>query len=243
MAVSRIRHTLTLSLAVATSFGTLATAQDRTPSPTVAAPATRIALASSARNALAPPSRPALTLPQEGIAPEIASPSDLPLTRQAPAAPRERGSLASVLSSSIRVSNTSVDGIGNGQLPPEGVLPGEETSLPDGISRGATSKCVHWAPASICHYPLYFEDVMLERHGHQKFCRLQPLISGARFFATLPVLPYKQALQGPSESIYTLGNYRPGTPTPALKQRLPWDRNAAAVEAFSLGGLFWAAPL
>lgn len=242
MAVSRIRHTLTLGLAMATSVGSVANAQESVQPPTVAAPATRIALASSARN-VAPPSRPSLTLPQDGIAPEIASPSDLQITPQEPAPPRESGNLASVLSSSIRVSNTSVDGIGNGQLPPEGILPGVETSLPDGVARGAISKCVHWAPASICHYPLYFEDVMLERHGHQKFCRLQPLISGARFFATLPVLPYKQALQGPAESIYTLGNYRAGTPAPALKQRLPWDRNAATVEALSLGGLFWAAPL
>ncbi|HBE71955.1 MAG TPA: hypothetical protein DDW52_27765 [Planctomycetaceae bacterium] len=143
----------------------------------------------------------------------------------------------------VSIVDVSVEGIGNGEIPEDGQLGGSVVGLPTGIDREAAWKCVHWAPASICHYPLYFEDVMLERHGHQSHPCLQPLISGTKFFVGLPLAPYKQALWGPAESVYSLGHYRTGSPAPALRQRLPWDRNAAAVEALSLGGLFWAAPL
>lgn len=248
MVVSQFQHALRIGLAAAASMGSIAVAQDGivpqaaaavANSPTINAPAAKFSLVSSS-------SGPNFTAPSEfrreigslqDRPAEIASPSDLPAANPLPSETTQ------ILSSTIRVSNISTSEIGSGRIPPAGNLPGVQTGLPDGVMRGSTWKCVHWAPAAICHYPLYFEDAMLERHGHQKFCRLQPLISGTKFFATLPVLPYKQALQGPLEPTYTLGHYRTGTPAPALRQRLPWDRNAAAIEALSLGGLFWAAPL
>ncbi len=241
MVVSSIRNALRVGLAVAVSAGSVAVAQDgHLSKPTISQPAASISLISSSGNrnisGLAGYKTEFGVLQDQpaeiAVQSEIASPSDLP------------SQTVRILNSGIRVSDVSTSQIGNGVVPPDGVLPGEQQiALPDGISRGASWKCVHWAPSSICHYPLYFEDAMLERHGHEKFCRLQPLISGAKFFAAMPLLPYKQVLQGPAEPVYVLGNYRAGSPAPALRQRLPWDRNAAAVEALSIGGLFWAAPL
>lgn len=235
MVVSKFRNALRVGLAVAVSTGSVAVAQEATTvQPTISQPAAKISLVSSSSSRSLSGLggyRNEIGIPQDGPA-AIASPSDLP------------SETTQILNSSIRVSDVSTDQIGSGRVPPQGVLPGEEQiALPDGVARGASWKCVHWAPSSICHYPLYFEDAMLERHGHEKFCRLQPLISGAKFFAALPLLPYKQALQGPAQGIYALGNYRAGSPAPALRQRLPWDRNAAAIETLSIGGLFWAAPL
>ncbi|GAB5403690.1 MAG: hypothetical protein Aurels2KO_19210 [Aureliella sp.] len=236
MVVSQFRNALRVGLAVAVSAGSIAVAQDgtlgRDAEPTVSKPAENISLVSSASNRnLSGFAGYRTEVGLQDRSAEIASPSDLP------------SETTQILSSSIRVSDVSTDKIGSGRVPPAGELPGGQIGLPDGVMRGASWKCVHWAPSSICHYPLYFEDAMLERHGHEKYCRLQPLISGAKFFAAIPLLPYKQALQGPAQPVYTLGHYRAASPAPALRQRLPWDRNAAAIEALTLGGLFWAAPL
>jgi hypothetical protein len=117
------------------------------------------------------------------------------------------------------------------------------TALLDGQSRGIVAKQVNWRPANISHFPLYFEDAMLERHGHVRWGCAQPLVSGAKFLTTIPLLPYISTLQPKCEPRYTLGHFRPGSCAPALKDHLPWDRRAAVVETVSLGAFFWAAPL
>ena len=45
------------------------------------------------------------------------------------------------------------------------------------------------APADFCHAPLYFEEVGLERFGQHRGV-WQPLVSGARFYSKVPLLPY-----------------------------------------------------
>lgn len=149
------------------------------------------------------------------------------------------------LSLAINPTNISLDGIGTGVLPGAD-LPQVDHSplfLPDGVGRGATFKCVHWRPSQVCHFPLYFEDAMLERHGHVRFGHLQPWASGVKFFSTITLLPYLKTLQPGREGRYALGHYRPGTCAPKLKDHLPWDSRAAVVETLSMASFFWAAPL
>ncbi len=67
-----------------------------------------------------------------------------------------------------------------------------------------------WTASGLCHKPLYFEDVQLERYGHMCGPWLQPFASGANFFLTIPILPYKMGLELPNECMFTLGYYRPG---------------------------------
>ncbi len=148
---------------------------------------------------------------------------------------------------SLKVSavNIAVAGLGTGILPDDAYdrQASEQFALPDGYARGAAFQCVHWRPSNICHYPLYFEDAMLERHGHQRFGTLQPLASGVKFFTTLSLIPYLATLQPACEPRYALGHFRAGSRAPRLRDSLPWDRRAAVVESLSVASFFWAAPL
>ena len=67
-----------------------------------------------------------------------------------------------------------------------------------------------WTASALCHHPLYFEDVQVERYGHTLGPWLQPFASAALFYLTVPILPYKMGLELPDECMYSLGYYRPG---------------------------------
>ena len=88
-----------------------------------------------------------------------------------------------------------------------------------------------WTASGLCHKPLYFEDVQLERYGHMAGPWLQPFASGAHFFLTIPMLPYKMGLEPPNECIYALGYYRPGDCAPYMIDPLPLSVRAALFEA------------
>jgi len=110
------------------------------------------------------------------------------------------------------------------------------------VERGWTGYLYHWEPSSLCHRPLYFEEVNLERYGYS-CCRIgQPLLSGAHFFATVPILPYKMTVEPPRECVYTLGHYRPGNCVPNRIHRMPLKPKAGVVEAGVITGLIFAVP-
>lgn len=144
------------------------------------------------------------------------------------------------LSIPVQIVDLSLSGIGTGTLPESAADKRDKLPFP---GRGAAFKCVYWQPSNICHYPLRFEEPMLERHGHVRFGCWQPLASGVKFFGTLPMLPYLYTLQPTHQPVYALGNYRPGSCAPLLRETIPYDREAAVVEALSLAGFFWAVPL
>jgi hypothetical protein len=101
-----------------------------------------------------------------------------------------------------------------------------------------------WAATSLCHRPLYFEQVNLERYGYTVSPILQPAISGAHFFLTIPTLPYKMVVQPPRECVYTLGYYRAGSRAPRRWHHmdLVWDPTAVAVEGLLVTGLVFLIP-
>jgi hypothetical protein len=93
-----------------------------------------------------------------------------------------------------------------------------------------------WKASGLCHKPLYFEDEDLERYGHTWGPFLQPLLCGAHFFLSVPMLPYNMGLQPPCECIYTLGYYRPGDCAPYKIDPLPISVRAVMAETgFALG--------
>ena len=102
---------------------------------------------------------------------------------------------------------------------------------PLGMRNGWPSVEFNWAAANVYHQPLYFDDTPLERYGQTRHWALQPWISGARFFMTVPAVPYLIGIDRPYDHIYTLGYYWPGSPTPCLRQRLPFELDAAALES------------
>jgi hypothetical protein len=100
----------------------------------------------------------------------------------------------------------------------------------------------HWKATGVCHKPLYFEDVQLERYGHSWNPVLQPFMSAAHFFVSVPLLPYNMGLTPPQECIYTLGYYRPGNCAPYVIEPIPFTWRAAISEAFGVTGfafLLW----
>lgn len=140
---------------------------------------------------------------------------------------------------SLRIPNTSVVGVGTTQLPADstqGRLP-DPIPLPYGPDRqeGWVYSSKRWVPPVFCHQPTYYEDQMLENHGHERFPALQPMVSGARFYTGLFLTPYFYTIRGPFEDISSVGRYRPGSVAPALRQRPPYDPHAIGTQALSTG--------
>ncbi|NCA11185.1 hypothetical protein EBR56_05150 [bacterium] len=98
-----------------------------------------------------------------------------------------------------------------------------------------------WKAAGYCHKPLYFEDWNLERYGHSHGWA-DPIISGAHFFATLPVLPYKMGVELPWECVYPLGYYRPGSCAPWTCPAVPISKRGLMLEAATVTGLVFLLP-
>jgi hypothetical protein len=125
-------------------------------------------------------------------------------------------------------------------LPPEGDLP-RDCPLGDEVyqKRQFSPITYTWTASGLCHKPLYFEDVQLERYGHMAGPWVQPFASGAHFFATIPILPYKMGLEPPFECMYSLGYYRPGDCAPYLFDPIPLSVRGALYEAGGwVGGCF-----
>jgi len=72
-----------------------------------------------------------------------------------------------------------------------------------------------WEAPQLKYNPLYFEDPQLERYGNE-IGILQPFLSGARFYATIPTLPYQMLSEGNSvcHTVYDFGYGRPGDCVP-----------------------------
>lgn len=141
----------------------------------------------------------------------------------------------------LKTPDTSISGIGTGSTPEdatEGRLP-RAMPLPYGPDREAVAggdlgwslKYKYWVAPAYCHQPTYYEDVMLEHHGHERCPPLQPLMSGARFYSGLFFTPYLAYLRPPLVDIPNTGNYRPGACAPALRQRAPYDPGAVKAQA------------
>jgi hypothetical protein len=134
------------------------------------------------------------------------------------------------------------------QIRPDGSM-GEDFPYECGIDDGTPFAGRSWAEitymwkaSALCHKPLYFEDVQLERYGHSWGPVLQPIVSGAHFFGRLPVLPYCMGLQAPGECVYTLGHYRPGSCAPYLIEPIPFTWRAAAFQGAAWTGGVFAIP-
>lgn len=140
--------------------------------------------------------------------------------------------------------NLSLADIGTGKLPDdlvEGRLPPTQ-SLPYGPDRqyGLVGLQKNWTAPVFCHQPLYFEDTMLERHGHERFPKLTPMLSGVRFFTGVATLPYQAYLYRPLVDHPNTGHYRPGSAAPGIRERAPYDKGALRFQILTTGAAFVA---
>lgn len=99
-----------------------------------------------------------------------------------------------------------------------------------------------WKASALCHKPLYFEEVALERYGHSVGPIKQPFISGAHFFGSLAFLPYQMGIHPPTECQYALGYYRPGSCAPWLVPPVPFSFRGTLAEAAVIVGGIYALP-
>ena len=107
--------------------------------------------------------------------------------------------------------------------------------------RGACQTVFEWKASSMCHKPLYFEQVELERYGHT-VPFVHAGIAHAHFFGQLPILPYKMGIYPPWECRYPLGYYRPGNCAPYLVPPFPLSPRGALVETGVVTGIVFATP-
>lgn len=147
----------------------------------------------------------------------------------------------------IMAATTDVSKIGGGRTPKEfrAAENAPITDLPEsGHDRDSqwTASQYQFAAADTFSHPRYFEDRMLERHGHERFPALQPMVSGARFFATFPMLPYLMTVRPPCECESQLGYFRPGDCVYPYLQRPPYQRDAVIVEGAAIAAGVLAIP-
>ncbi|MEK6262707.1 MAG: hypothetical protein AABP62_29265 [Planctomycetota bacterium] len=148
-----------------------------------------------------------------------------------------------------------------GELPPNVAAPRlAESGLichSFGDSRPWMLTSCEWEAPATRHLPLLFEEPNLERLGythrcHLDFCGyetrpriaecLQPLVSGAHFFGTIPIVPYLWGYQSPCEPVYTLGVDRPGSPVCYRKHKIPRSLKGAVYQAGFVTGLVFLIP-
>jgi hypothetical protein len=124
--------------------------------------------------------------------------------------------------------------------PSKGELPPSYPLTATAFQPRAFAPCTFmWEASGLCHKPLYFEDVQLERYGHTGCPLLQPYLSGAQFFGTVLVLPYAMGVEPPCEHIYVLGYERPGSCAPYMIDPIPLSLRGAVFEAGAwVGGVF-----
>jgi hypothetical protein len=115
----------------------------------------------------------------------------------------------------------------------------EDGSFP---SRDFIESTMTWKASGACHKPLYFEDVQLERYGHEWGPFAQPAISTVRFFGDIAVLPYKMGIHPMNECQYSLGHYRPGSCAPWTVGPVPISLRGALMQAKVITGTALAMP-
>jgi len=105
------------------------------------------------------------------------------------------------------------------------------------LQRNWAPQTVTWHASNLCHKPLYFENVQLERYGHSRGPFMQPIQSAFHFFGSIIFLPYNTALHPPNECQYALGYYRPGNCAPWLLDPIPFSRDGIRRQALTSVGL------
>jgi hypothetical protein len=99
-----------------------------------------------------------------------------------------------------------------------------------------------WQASNVFYQPLYYEDPDLERYGHAWPFFIQPVVSSVRFTIQSIGLPYQAVIDPPCCRVYPLGFYRPGECAPKLIYQIPWNTEAAAVEAGAITGVYFLFP-
>jgi len=95
---------------------------------------------------------------------------------------------------------------------------------------------------ALYHQPLYFEDPNAERCG-ETWGFLQPAVSAAQFYLTIPALPYLIGALPPNESVESLGDCAWGCKYRYRDAYLPpLSLKGAALQGAAVTGLIFLIP-
>ncbi|MGE3778373.1 MAG: SHD1 domain-containing protein [Pirellulaceae bacterium] len=122
-------------------------------------------------------------------------------------------------------------------LPTECLLDADDYS-----HRNWLATTMMWKASALCHKPLYFEDVQLERYGHTSGPITEPFVSAAHFFTSFVTLPYQMGIHPPQECMYSLGYYRPGSCAPWLVPPIPLSIRGGLAQAGAIVGGIYVIP-
>lgn len=110
-----------------------------------------------------------------------------------------------------------------------------------GTSRPWATSLESWQATALCHRPLYFEEVNLERYG-KSLGVVQPVASAANMFGRVLALPYLIGATPPRECVYTLGQGRPGSYMPLYLHRPPVSIRGGLLQATAVTGTVFIVP-
>lgn len=105
----------------------------------------------------------------------------------------------------------------SGMTPDEKVIPEMDHQV-----RNWDKQTFSWKASELQHYPVYFEDLALERYGHSMGL-FQPVWSAGIFFGQLLTFPYDLGSRPPFKEIYEIGYPRPGEATPRVLYQIPFN--------------------
>lgn len=149
---------------------------------------------------------------------------------------------------SLSIAPRLVDADGESQQLPEGRARKAMSQVPKthheiGHSRNWGAMSYSWEAPALKYNPLYFEDPELERYGNE-VCMLQPVVSGTKFFATIPTLPYQMAIEGNGvcHTVYDLGYDRPGNCVPYSLHTVPFSWTAALTQGGAATAMVFILP-
>jgi hypothetical protein len=100
---------------------------------------------------------------------------------------------------------------------------------------------VSCSPWTLCFRPLYYEEINLERYGRTAGL-VQPALSGAHFFGSVALMPYKFVVWPPRSCVCSNGFSRCTDCRPPGYRECVWSWTAAAVEAGVVAGIVLALP-
>jgi hypothetical protein len=113
---------------------------------------------------------------------------------------------------------------------------------PSDAPRSFIPATVQWKASGICHHPLYFEELQLERYGHEVGPVLQPVLSSAVFFGNVLMLPYHVGVNPPWECQYALGHERPGNCMPWTMETIPYSEPGTFLQAAAITSAVFILP-
>ncbi|MCC7476218.1 MAG: hypothetical protein IT425_12550 [Pirellulales bacterium] len=189
----------------------------------------------NATSAATPQPAPVLRIASPSGGPAGASNSNAPTTASDPCAASQFKPLGEL---GINIA------LPEGQMPTDlaGACWEQINAGPNAANRCWSILNYHWDATCLCYRPLYFEEINAERYGYVCGCCLQPAVSAAHFFGTVPLMPYYMAADCPCECNYALGHYRPGSCPPRRGHWPPCDPVAAASAGGVYTGLIFAIP-